>query len=392
MEPDVDFGAQVADEVVELNTAHSSAEDAEAKDMQSLLNWAIEHSDPDKLRQQAEDVQQHEAIKDFLERKQRVAEQLSEIISSQKTESQLMKEMIATLADPAASTLDKAAALGELQMLVEPIDNANDLKVLGGLKPLVAVLSAGQPPELQEAAAYVLGTAASNNAELVELLLLDHPTLVQQLLQLAGSGHEGAAAKAMYALGVLVRGPVPQARTMFFADAGLGKLQTLMAPKAKVSQKVKAKALNLVSDLIEMTATGDDNSLDTFDEKVMGQFAASALDLLQQNEALDAKEKALMALRILLLRRGAAGIKVLEDEGAEAILRETLTELDLLADQLADTAKRTASATAQQDGAAPDSTADQDGQESTDELMFAQYVAHLCADVLHQLSIQHAEL
>lgn len=33
-----------------------------------------EHSDPDKLRQQAEGVKQHEAVKDFLERKQRVAE------------------------------------------------------------------------------------------------------------------------------------------------------------------------------------------------------------------------------------------------------------------------------------------------------------------------------
>lgn len=41
MEPDVDFGAQLAEEVVDLNTAHSSTEDAEAKDMQSLLNWAI---------------------------------------------------------------------------------------------------------------------------------------------------------------------------------------------------------------------------------------------------------------------------------------------------------------------------------------------------------------
>jgi hypothetical protein len=198
----------------------------------------------------------------------------------------------------------------------------------------------------------------------------------------------------MYALGVLVRGPVPQARTTFFADAGLGKLQILMAPKSRASHKVKAKALNLVSDLIEMTATGDDNSLDTLDEGIMGQFAASALNLLQQSEALDAKEKALLALRILLLRRGQVGVNVLEDEGAEAILRETLTELDLLANQLTDTAKHLASTTAQQAGAAVDTEADQDGQDSivADELMFAQYVAHLCADVLHQLSIQHAEL
>jgi hypothetical protein len=38
------------------------------------LTFRAEHSDPDKLRQQAKDVRQHEAVKDFLERKQRVAE------------------------------------------------------------------------------------------------------------------------------------------------------------------------------------------------------------------------------------------------------------------------------------------------------------------------------
>jgi hypothetical protein len=41
MEPDIDFGAQLAEEIVDINSAHSSTEDAEAKDMQSLLNWAI---------------------------------------------------------------------------------------------------------------------------------------------------------------------------------------------------------------------------------------------------------------------------------------------------------------------------------------------------------------
>lgn len=58
-----------------------------------------------------------------------------------------------------------------------------DLKVLGGLGPLVSLLSADQPDELQEGAAYVLGTAASNNAQLVEVLLKEQPELLEQLLQ-----------------------------------------------------------------------------------------------------------------------------------------------------------------------------------------------------------------
>eukprot|EP00878_Enallax_costatus_P044755 GHUV01053489.1.p1 GENE.GHUV01053489.1~~GHUV01053489.1.p1 ORF type:complete len:115 (+),score=64.42 GHUV01053489.1:38-346(+) len=96
-------------------------------------------------------------------------------------------DAIAVLSDAGASTADKAAALTELQVLVEPIDNANDLKVLGGLAPLVSLLSADQPPELQEGAAYVLGTAASNNDKLVDVLLKEHPGLLQQLLQVGMS-------------------------------------------------------------------------------------------------------------------------------------------------------------------------------------------------------------
>jgi hypothetical protein len=65
---------------------------------------------------------------------------------------------------------------------------ATDLRVLGGLPPLVALLQQAQPPELQEAAAYVLGTAASNNAKLVEVLLQEHPNLLQQLLQVSEAG------------------------------------------------------------------------------------------------------------------------------------------------------------------------------------------------------------
>lgn len=37
----------------------------------------------------------------------------------------MLQDQIGTLSDAAASTADKEAALAELQVLVEPIDNAN---------------------------------------------------------------------------------------------------------------------------------------------------------------------------------------------------------------------------------------------------------------------------
>lgn len=198
-----------------------------------------------------------------------------------------MQDQIGTLSDAAASTIDKEAALAELQVLVEPIDNANgegvhcsmaadtgfyadtadflykhssrpcicimppackpsdrehapvavrstasshnatipslpltrackpvqtkalspapvqtcaqycaDLKVLGGLEPLVSLLADGAGPSLQAGAAYVLGTAVSNNEKLAAVLVQEHPALLQQLLTVGGRTRVCVAAAA----------------------------------------------------------------------------------------------------------------------------------------------------------------------------------------------------
>jgi hypothetical protein len=88
------------------------------------------------------------------------------------------------------------------------------------------------------------------------------------MTQIAATKHEGAANKAMYALGSVVRSPVPLARSQFYAQAGLGQLQSLLGQAAGASLRVRSKAINLIADLIEMTANGDDESLETWDEKV----------------------------------------------------------------------------------------------------------------------------
>jgi hypothetical protein len=57
-----------------------------------------------------------------------------------------------------------------------------DLKTLGGLEPLVRLLQEGSPA-VQAAAAYVLGTAASNNDKFQGQLLEAHPEVLAHLLQ-----------------------------------------------------------------------------------------------------------------------------------------------------------------------------------------------------------------
>jgi len=156
-----------------------------------------------------------------------------------------------------------------------------------------------------------------------------------------------------------------------------------------------------------MTANGDDTSLETWNESAMAAFAAAALDLLQQSEALDVKEKSLFAMRTLLQRRGPAGGAALAHEGAEAVLREVLTELDLLSEQYreqAETLEAAAAATpaaadsqdAQDTGseAAADAAAEEASEAATaaEHHQYALYVAHLCADILHHLAVHHDEL
>lgn len=174
-----------------------------------------------------------------------------------------------------------------------------------------------------------------------------------------------------------------------------------------------------------MTANGDDTSLETWNESAMAAFGAASLDLLQQTETLDVKEKALFAMRTLLLRRGPAGGAALAQEGAEAVLREVLIELDLLADSLkaqaeaaavaeaaAGSGKAAAAAGSETQGGgtgdAPggggaaageggesdgdDTDAPEDAASASDQYKYAQYVGHLCADVLHHLSVHHDEL
>ncbi|PNH00162.1 Ribosomal RNA-processing protein 8, partial [Tetrabaena socialis] len=146
-----DFGEAIVGEAVDLNAAQDAVDGEEARSMESLLHWAIANSDPDKLAAQAEAHVRQEVVRDLKEQRQRVKELLDHV-RAQPTETDMLKEGIAILRRPGASDAELLAALQALQVLVEPIDNANDLRPLGGLGPVVAQLVRG--PQLAAAAAH----------------------------------------------------------------------------------------------------------------------------------------------------------------------------------------------------------------------------------------------
>lgn len=95
---------------------------------------------------------------------------------------------------------------------------------------MVALLAASSPT-LQAAAAYVLGTAASNNPPFQATLLEQHPQTVAALLQIVHGPNryasssdkeakEEATNAALYAVAAMVRVHVG-ARALFYAAGGM---------------------------------------------------------------------------------------------------------------------------------------------------------------------------
>ena len=168
------------------------------ENMQSLFNWAIENSDPDTLRQMAEESKgdgvvlveeqgdgdeppnakeekpkaKAQLVKpkkltqaEMLAMRKDVKEAL-DLLQSNPSEQQFIKQAVDMFSDKKRSMSDRLLALEEMEDLVGPIDNANDLKALNALAPLIATavdVSGDTPDAVAAAALGVLAIASSNN-------------------------------------------------------------------------------------------------------------------------------------------------------------------------------------------------------------------------------------
>lgn len=168
--------------------------------MQQMLNWAINNSDPERLKElMVKYKEQNLTVKDVYGQ---------EFIDAMfVNEGSVLKEMSTNIADFANASVtddDLEDSLTRLQELVEQVDNAGNLHRNGGLKPLLELgvsdaLVSSQPVEVirsepvRSLALWTLGVAVQNNepvqAELLEIGGL--PLLIRRLL--VCSGGEGMA-------------------------------------------------------------------------------------------------------------------------------------------------------------------------------------------------------
>ncbi|CAN6217218.1 unnamed protein product [Urochloa humidicola] len=286
--------------------------------LDGMLQWAIGNSDPDKLREKAEEIER--LSEDELLKRQLEIKELMEQLRAP-SDAELMKIAIANLNNSSASLEDRKCALQELFVLVEPIDNANDLEKLGGLIPLIQELNNANEG-IRTTSAWVLGKASQNNA-LVQNQILRYGAL-ERLVKMGYSSSEAEAAKALYAISSLIRDN-EYGQVLFLSENGYAMLQHILSTSSN-SVRLQRKVVALLAYVADFQlSTGMLHapflSNHHFIKPVVYMISAPDLDL---------QEKALLAVRSLLQLTSDDAADLQMFSGLEDSLEALRVQLDEL--------------------------------------------------------------
>ncbi|KAI9786898.1 MAG: hsp70 nucleotide exchange factor fes1 [Geoglossum umbratile] len=164
--------------------------------MNHLLKWGIENSDASGGEPLAESASANRLN----------AEALAALLGGP-SDAELMNASMKAITSADVTLDNKLTAFDNLEQLVETIDNANNLEILGLWTPLVQQLQ-NEESELRRMAAWCIGTAVQNNPKAQERLLVLEA--IPTLLNLALSDPApNVRQKAVYALSSGVRNYQP---------------------------------------------------------------------------------------------------------------------------------------------------------------------------------------
>lgn len=142
------------------------------------------------------------------------------------SDADLMKESIATVLSPQITLPNKLVAMDNFEQLIENLDNANNMDILGLWAPLVQLLKSDEA-ELRRYAAWCVGTAVQNNVKAQERLLAEDAITVLTHLCIEDP-NEPVRRKAIYALSSEIRNFQPG------LDAALKTLPKGVAPEGAI--------------------------------------------------------------------------------------------------------------------------------------------------------------
>lgn len=169
-----------------------------------------------------------------------------------KDEAQLMRESMQNIKNEKLSKDDRMTAFDDLEMLVESLDNANNIKPLNLWQDLISMLDS-KDKDFQKMACWVIGTAVQNNPKSQKDLLDSRPLeALPKLLKLATSEvkdkeTEEVVVKAIYALSSEI-GHNEEAYDIFLLDDGWPAIAKILTHSA-TSEKIKIRALSLLRTL-----------------------------------------------------------------------------------------------------------------------------------------------
>uniref|UniRef100_A0A7N0UW13 Nucleotide exchange factor Fes1 domain-containing protein n=1 Tax=Kalanchoe fedtschenkoi TaxID=63787 RepID=A0A7N0UW13_KALFE len=273
------------------------AEDADGLDggfssLDGMLQWAIGHSDPSKLKDAAENVKHLSPID--LQKRQMELKELMERLKTP-SDAQMMQIAIDDLNNASSSLENQLRALEELLILVEPIDNANDFNKLGGFAVIMKKLNSPNL-EVRITSAWIIGKACQNNP-LVQKQVLDLGALPKLMMMVKADSSEEAV-KALYAVSAMIRNNI-KGQEHFYKESGGLMLQDLLS-KLEIDIRLRRKAVFLLGDLVEChLETSKTSAQPLFSNQF---FLKTVVDLLSSDD-LDLQEKALVAIKNLLQLR-----------------------------------------------------------------------------------------
>lgn len=289
--------------------------------LDSMLQWAIGHSDPAELKQTAEGVQRLSPAE--LQQRRR---EIKELMDKMKmpSDARMMQTALDDLKNMFLSLQDRLRALQELVILVEPIDNANDLCKLGGLSVIVQELD-HPDSEIRTTSAWLLGKASQNNP-FVQKQVLDLGVMAK-LMKMVKSSSSEEATKAFYAVSALISNNLA-GQALFYAEAGDTMLQEILS-NSNIDIRLLKKAVFLIGDLAEFQLeNADQGEMSFFSNRF---FLKSVVDLTASAD-LDLQEKALLAIKNLLKLK-TTEVLVFKDfcglDGALERMKERLEDLAL---------------------------------------------------------------
>ena len=260
--------------------ALEALEDSFGGDSQSLLMWALEASDPDKLRELAEESAQADS-ENANRRAAEVRAFAKALHHQRRTETDVLKDAVAVLRNASAPADALVLAMEEIADLVRSFDHASDfVDSIEGVPDLVRMVHHGAE-SVSSAAVAAVAAGSGNHGDFVKAVLAHEEAFATTLLALIEAPPSSRQRRATIALGHLVRtpgAPVPDIPRV------AGALQTI-AERATDDPRLAAAALTVYVDVLKLpggSATADSSWADALDAAIAAGLATSNADLVEK--------------------------------------------------------------------------------------------------------------